>query len=144
MERERPKEPEKSGELEKPMGHRRQNSRGRLVVSRVSFLQAGHPRSTRSWLTPSLKGARVCPVTATSSSSVIASSLFPHRPAPLSGSSEIGAVRTGAPESPGQPLGQPPSQGPPGRSPIRPPRCGSGPDRLPAYGIPAYDIHQAV
>ena len=45
--------------------------------------------------------------------SITTSSLFPHPPAPLSGSSEIGGVRAGSRESPGQPLGRPPLQGPP-------------------------------
>ena len=68
-----------------------------------------HPDANRPFLIeailsnppPPLKGARVFPVTATSSSSVTASSLFPNPPAPLNGSSEIGGVRAGARESPG-------------------------------------------
>ena len=35
---ERLKEPEEPGELEKPVGHWRQNSRGRLIVSRATGL----------------------------------------------------------------------------------------------------------
>ena len=53
-------------------------------------------------LSPLFNGARFFPITIPSASSVTASSLFPHPPAPLSGSSEIGGVRAGARESPGQ------------------------------------------
>ena len=91
-------------------------------------------------LSPLFNGARFFPITIPSASSVTASSLFPHPPALLSGSSEIGGVRAGARESPGQPLGRLPSQGPPGAwSPMRPP-CG-GPGAL-AARIPAYGIHR--
>ena len=65
---------------------------------------------------PPFKRGVVLPITVTpSASSITASSLFPHPPAPLSGSSEIRGVRAGARESPGQPPGRPPSQGPPRR-----------------------------
>ena len=63
-------------------------------------------------------------------------------PAPEDSALEDWGVRAGARESPGQPLGRPPSQGPPRRSPMKPPRCGPGPARLPACGILACGIHE--
>ena len=88
----------------------------------TTWLAPRHPHASRPFpvgemlADPPFKRGVVLPITATpSASSVTASSLFPHPPAPLSGSLEIGGVRAGARESPGQPLGRPPSQGPPRR-----------------------------
>ena len=86
------------------------------TTARYHVVHTGHPHATRSLPINEILAdlSEALPIT---SLSIIGHRQQPvsHPPAPLSGSSEIGGVRAGARESPGKPLGRPPSQGPPRR-----------------------------
>ena len=84
------------------------------VVHRASLIREQAIPDWRGLGTPPFKGAWFFPTTAIpAASSVTASNLFPHPPAPLSGSLEVGGVRARARESPGQCLARLPRKSPP-------------------------------